>query len=117
MALEANKVTGILTLIPGGLNGYSGGNRRTPWYSPPAKGESGGPRYRQGRKHKVTGGPLWGEWWRTIRKFPEETSNISFLEHKSNIVKHAQVKIFFSSGIAQTYGGGSCCMATNSLES
>jgi hypothetical protein len=46
MALEANKMTGVLTLIPGGLNGYSDGNRRTPWYSPPAKGESGGPRYR-----------------------------------------------------------------------
>lgn len=35
---------GIHTLIPGGLNGYSEGNNRTPWYSPPANGESGGPR-------------------------------------------------------------------------
>jgi hypothetical protein len=32
------------TLIPGGLKGYSEGKRSTPWYSPPAKGESGGPR-------------------------------------------------------------------------
>jgi len=35
------------TLIPGGLKGYSGGNSRTPWYSPPAKGESSGPRCRK----------------------------------------------------------------------
>jgi hypothetical protein len=36
---------GVYILIPGGLKGYSEGNRRTPWYSPPAYGESGGPRY------------------------------------------------------------------------
>jgi hypothetical protein len=35
---------GGVTLIPGGLNGYSGGNMTIPWYSPPANGESGGPR-------------------------------------------------------------------------
>ena len=46
MMKEANKVGEAQTLIPGGLNGYSGGNKRTPWYSPPVKGESGGPRCR-----------------------------------------------------------------------
>jgi hypothetical protein len=34
----------IHTLMPGGLKGYSEGNNRIPWNSPPAKGESGGPR-------------------------------------------------------------------------
>ena len=37
---------GVYILIPGGLKGYSEGNKRTPWYSPPANGESGGPRIR-----------------------------------------------------------------------
>ena len=36
--------SGQRTLIPGGLKGYSEGNSSTPWYSPPAYGESGGPR-------------------------------------------------------------------------
>jgi hypothetical protein len=62
-------------LIPGGLKGYSDGNKSTPWNSPLAKGESGGPR---------------------IRKF--------------------HVKMFFSSGTAQTYGGGSFCMVRYSFD-
>lgn len=33
----------VLTLMPGGLNGYSAGNMIIPWYSPPAYGLSGGP--------------------------------------------------------------------------
>jgi len=40
----AKRPEGVSILMPGGLNGYSGGNIRTPWYSPPSKGESGGPR-------------------------------------------------------------------------
>jgi hypothetical protein len=32
------------TFIPGGLKGYSEGNNKRPWYSPPVNGESGGPR-------------------------------------------------------------------------
>ena len=38
-----NANTTQLTLIPGGLNGYSVGKMSTPWYSPPTYGESGGP--------------------------------------------------------------------------
>jgi hypothetical protein len=42
-----NRPEGVNILIPGGLNGYSEGKRRTPWYSPPVNGESGGPRIRK----------------------------------------------------------------------
>jgi len=65
---------GVSILIPGGLKGYSEGNKTTPWYSPLRYGLSGGPR---------------------IMKF--------------------QCKMFFSSGTAQTYGGGSFCIVTYSF--
>jgi len=42
----AKRPEGVSILMPGGLKGYSGGNIRTPWYSPPSKGESEGPRIR-----------------------------------------------------------------------
>jgi hypothetical protein len=39
-----NLPDGVNILIPGGLKGYSEGKSKTPWYSPPSNGESGGPR-------------------------------------------------------------------------
>lgn len=48
---------GVSILIPGGLKGYSEGNITTPWYSPPAYGLSGGPRYTIIRQKKVNAEP------------------------------------------------------------
>lgn len=73
------------TLIPGGLNGYSDGNKRTPWYSPPAKGESGGPRYgiylseRLGSARKT---------FRTIRKFPRSIVQVGVFQKMWGIPTH-----------------------------
>lgn len=62
----------VLTLIPGGLKGYSDGKRSIPWYSPPAKGESGGPRFERGRRclDQACDGRDSG-MMHTIMKFPE----------------------------------------------
>ena len=40
LVLQANS---FLATGPGGLKGYSGGNRSLPWYQPPWYGLSGGP--------------------------------------------------------------------------
>lgn len=63
----------VLTLMPGGLKGYSDGKRSMPWYSPPAKGESGGPRFERGRKGRLDQvcDRRESEMMHTIMKFPE----------------------------------------------
>lgn len=41
--LHANLPLGVIIEIDGGLNGYSDGNRKIPWYWPSSNGVWGGP--------------------------------------------------------------------------